>query len=475
MRLVRSKRPVAPLVVLLAGCSVPSEGAGRRHVQEQINARLGQSVATAIDGDGRTAIRRILDDGVLGADEAVRLAVANNRKLQSILEDLEIARAELWQASLPPNPVADAEIQFVEAGGGDLLELGVAQSIIDILLIPRRRQVATERFESVKASVTAAVLDLATEVRAAYRGLQAQRELVELFRSATDATYFSFDAARRLREAGNIIELDVLQERALYEDAKIALVEAQAMARKHRENLNVLMGIWGPDGESWTVQPRLPEPTELKAGAGDLESEVLTASLDLEAMRHGIVALGHEVGLKRLEVMFPEGAVGVTAEREAGETWSAGPLTSLSIPVFDFGQAASAEARARLRRAYERFTDFAVRIRRSARTAFVESETAGNNSRYLREVILPLRAQITEQTQRQFNAMQLGVFQLLQIRRRQIDAGRRYVETLRNHWIARTRLEALLLGRLPQQRFGIADPGGGSMAAMANNGDSGGH
>ncbi len=71
--------------------------------------------------------------------------------------------------------------------------------------------------------------------------------------------------------------------------------------------------------------------------------------------------------------------------------------------------------------------------------------------------------------------MQLGVFQLLEARRRELDAGRRYVETLRDHWIARTRVEALLLGRLPEARFGISSPNSDSTSAMASNGNSRGH
>jgi len=463
------------LAALLSGCAVLLPGAGRSDVQQEVDARLRATTPLRLEGDHQDALQMVLEDGVLNADDAVRLAVANNQKLQSILEDLDIAQAEIWKTSLPPNPIVDAEVQFLESGGGELLELTVAQSIIDILLIPRRRQVATERFEQVKAEVTAAVLDLATEVRAAYRSLQAQTELVALFRSATDATYFSYDAARRLREAGNIIELEVLQEQALYEDAKIALVDAQTMVRKHRENLNVLLGIWGPEGETWAVEPRLPVPAKLGVTAAELEGRVLEASLDLRAMHHSIMALGHEVGLERLEVMFPKGNLGAQADREPDGTWSVGPLTSFSLPVFNFGQAASAEARARLRQAYERYTDLAVRIRRSARSAYVESEASGNNSRYLREVIIPLRSSITEQTQRQFNAMQLGVFQLLEARRHELDAGRRYVETLRDHWIARTHVEALLLGRLTEARFGISSLDSGSTSAMASNGNSGGH
>jgi cobalt-zinc-cadmium efflux system outer membrane protein len=44
--------------------------------------------------------------------------------------------------------------------------------------------------------------------------------------------------------------------------------------------------------------------------------------------------------------------------------------------------------------------------------------------------------------------MQIGVFQLLQARRDQIDAGRAYVQTLLEYWQARAALDQLMAGRL---------------------------
>ena len=44
--------------------------------------------------------------------------------------------------------------------------------------------------------------------------------------------------------------------------------------------------------------------------------------------------------------------------------------------------------------------------------------------------------------------MLLGVFQLLEAKRGEIDAGRMYVEALRDYWIARAELERAIGGRL---------------------------
>jgi cobalt-zinc-cadmium efflux system outer membrane protein len=63
--------------------------------------------------------------------------------------------------------------------------------------------------------------------------------------------------------------------------------------------------------------------------------------------------------------------------------------------------------------------------------------------------LLPLRERIVNETQLQYNAMQLGVFDLLQAQERQIQAAVAYIETLLDYWLARTHFEQLLSGRLP--------------------------
>ena len=62
---------------------------------------------------------------------------------------------------------------------------------------------------------------------------------------------------------------------------------------------------------------------------------------------------------------------------------------------------------------------------------------------------MPLRERIVSETQLAYNAMTVGVFELLQAKREQIHAGRAYVEALRSYWTAQAEVDQLLAGRLP--------------------------
>ena len=90
-----------------------------------------------------------------------------------------------------------------------------------------------------------------------------------------------------------------------------------------------------------------------------------------------------------------------------------------------------------------------VRIRSTARLVQERLQGAEDRARYYRDILLPLRERIVHETQLHYNAMQLGVFELLRAREQQIQAAVAYVDTLLDYWLARTDLEQLLSGRLP--------------------------
>jgi outer membrane protein, heavy metal efflux system len=74
--------------------------------------------------------------------------------------------------------------------------------------------------------------------------------------------------------------------------------------------------------------------------------------------------------------------------------------------------------------------------------------TARSRALHAQNVLLPLRTRIVEQTQLQYNAMQVGIFQLLLAKREQIAAARQYIETLRDYWLARLDLGTILSGQM---------------------------
>jgi len=61
-----------------------------------------------------------------------------------------------------------------------------------------------------------------------------------------------------------------------------------------------------------------------------------------------------------------------------------------------------------------------------------------------------MRDHILQETQLQYNAMQVGPLALLRAKEQQIETAVRYVDALREYWTAHADLALILAGRLPQ-------------------------
>src|SRR5712691_8142817 len=248
------------VIALVSGCASIPKDAGFDDVRKAVAERTGKHVewyqGAPEDQAVADAVRAMMKEE-LTTDRAVQVALLNNPRLQATYEDLGIAQANLVQAGLLRNPVFNAGILFRSTAPVDL-EFSLVQDFLSILLLPARRQVAADQFEAVKFKVTGAVMDLAVNVRTAFYRAQAQEQTVEYMSQVVETTGAAYDAAKRLHEAGNVTDVVLANERALYEDARLALAEAELERSKGRERLNVLMGLWGADTQ-WKINPRLPD------------------------------------------------------------------------------------------------------------------------------------------------------------------------------------------------------------------------
>ena len=228
----------------------------------------------------------------------------------------------------------------------------------------------------------------------------------------------------------------------------MALRAAEIASRQSRERLNILMGTWGAESE-WTVDRRLPDIPAQPLDVDSVERVALDRSLDVLQARQRIVAAGQQLGFTRVTALIPEMDVGPGAEREGEEAWKVGPLIAFPIPLFDQGQARVGRALAELRRAQQEYYALGVRIRTTARAVQDRIVGARDRALYYRDILLPLRERIVNEGQLYYNAMQIGIFQLLRDREQQIETAVAYVDVLRDYWLARTDLMQIASGRLP--------------------------
>jgi cobalt-zinc-cadmium efflux system outer membrane protein len=440
----------------VTGCASVSPKSSFDDVSELVAARGGASIhwdqGTPADEQVRAHVHDLVT-GMLTPDGAVEVALLRNQGLVATYEGLGIAQADLVQAGLLRNPTFGARVRFPTSGPGTFIdtEFSLVQDFLDLFTLPLRKRVAAAQLNAAKARVGSAVLELTAQVRQAVVSLQAAQATVEVRTLVLEAQSAAAELRARQRAVGNVSDLDVFQEQAFFEQSKLDLARVEQQAVEQREQVNRLLGLWGPDSATWKVESRLPDVPEQDPSLDHVESLAIGRRLDLLAVRAEAQALEQAASLGGVTRALPALQAGVSTGRDAEGTRVTGPELSLELPIFDQGQARAARLLAQIRQARARQAALAVDIRAEVRALRNRLITTHRSAEHYRTVLLPLREKSVKESQLRYNAMLLGVFQLLQARREQIAVYRDYLDTVRDYWITRAELERATGGSLVAQ------------------------
>jgi cobalt-zinc-cadmium efflux system outer membrane protein len=429
----------------LAACA-PSRSTLFDPVAHDVDRRIGARPAWHRgDADpGRDPEVRRLLGAPLTADAAAAIALRASSHLQASFEELALRGADVATATVPVGPELEASVR---SNGHRTIELGAMQDLRDLLLAPAKRGAASAEVEASRRRAVRAAIAIAASARTAFYELAAAERGVRLQRRIVEATDAGAELAQALHAAGNVTDLALVRERAFVAQARIDLVAAEAAARDRRERLNAILGLSGEDA-AWRIAEELAGLPAAPPATDELEQKAIEQSLELAELRFTMEGASKRVGIARWSALLPEIAVGVSAEREDGE-WSVGPAAALTVPLGDIAGGSRGRGWAELRRSQHLYRARAVDVRAAARSARARLIAAHARAVQLEKEVLPLRAQIVEQTLLQYNAMNATPFELLLARQEQIAAERAHVDAVRDYWIAQAAVDQLLAGATP--------------------------
>jgi cobalt-zinc-cadmium efflux system outer membrane protein len=254
---------VSSILALTLPAGVAREGEDPfRGVQKSVQERTGKAVRwkedQAAHEQALQEVRQLLRKP-LTVDTAVQIALLNNRSLQATFEDIGLSAADLLQAATIPNPRFDLAVRFPDKPpSGTYQDYDVAIDFLSIIMIPLKKRVAKEQLESAALRVADSTLALISEVKGAFYSLQASQQLLKRFKLIVDTNSASLNLAQRQHEAGNINDLALAQRQTSYSRSRLDVATTEAEIRRNREQLNLLLGLWGTDTD-WQIAGELPE------------------------------------------------------------------------------------------------------------------------------------------------------------------------------------------------------------------------
>lgn len=444
------------LLAIASGCAPSLQS----HVATVRSLSRAEGLPTLQEGEvdaniatqARTLLERPLD-----ADAAVRVALVNNRELRAQLRELGVPASELVTAGLIANPTLEFELLPER---DSRYAVRAEYDLTSLIMAPLRRGAARDSLEAARLRAAGEVLQLGYETRTRFYALQAAVQRQGLAQRALDALAASRDAAQALLDAGNISPLDAASQIAAYERTRASVATLELESAERREELQRTLGLHG-DETSWQLAAVLPTAPAKLDTLEDVEHRALAANLELRAAQKTLDSLAKQSGIVRTEAWLPEVAADVHTLRVRGEDgardgWRWGAGVSLQLPLFDRGQGRLRGVEAQFDAALERFQGFAVDLRSSARDARNRLVSAHARARQYEAVIVPAQRAVLDQTLLQYNAMQIGIFQLIQARRELLDVELSRVDTLRDYWSAVAELQALTQGRLVRPTSGTS-------------------
>lgn len=443
----------AGLVLLLSGCAALSGDGGfsaaagisepRTGARASVEGRLPRN-----DDDAR-ALAAVIDNKLaqpLAADDAVQVALLNNRGLQASYWSLGVAEADLVQAGRMQNPVFDFKRSH---GGGEVgYERTLTFNLVSLITAPMASRIEGRRFEQTKLLVANAALKVAADTRRAWVDAVAAAQLADYARQVEASAQASAELAERMRKAGNWSALDQAREQAYHAQTVADVTHAQKAALSAREKLTRLLGLSGQQAATYRLPDHLPDLPVAPQELADIEQAAVSERLDIRAARLDAEHTASTLGLTRTTRFINVLDLGAVRNTEGG-TATRGYEISLEVPLFDWGSARVARAEATYMQSVNLLAQAAVDARSEARESYADYRASYELARHYRDHVIPLRKQISDQTLLRYNGMLMSVFELLADAREQAGAVSAYIGALKDYWTAQANLEAALGGRLP--------------------------
>lgn len=421
--------------LLLSACATTPPESSVAQLEQQLGERYPNAKLSA---KAPELLTKPLD-----LNTAVQTLLTQSPQVRLELAQLGIANAQQLQAELISNPHLSLGALKPEDGGRWQLDMGLSQPLLELFTRPLRRQLAQENLLTVQLRLQEQLQDLIVKTGNAYYSAVAAQQHLQVQHQMLDATLARQQLANSLYRAGNMSENSFL-----YYDNEARRVQQQVKKRerKAQEKYLELLNLIGFDSnKSIGLPTQLPALPAEKFAHNDLFSQASVDRLDIKILQQQLIQMDKRRTFIRQENGWRDMSIGVNAEREFDGKMNVGPEIEFALPVFNRNQGKLAAIDAQ----HEKLE---AQLQQLSLDTDLEIAQALNQMHSVREqlALIQTSLQIAEKrvalSNREVNFMLGSPFELLNIKRQEIQLAHDYTNELAGYWQARTQLE-LAVGR----------------------------
>ena len=261
------------VLLTLSGCASVFED---RRILE-VETILKEQAAKQIDLPRPGGIQLLSDEDIsnilaspVNLEDAEKLSIWGNPKVQGMLANVGIADADYAQAGRMENPGFSYERFSADDNARSVLfDIG------GVLLMPLKRKMEKRRLEQAQYRAAGDILSHLSKTRNAWFNAVAQKQQTELLLRALESAETGNQLTRQMSALGHSSVLESAKSELFLSELRVTLTQQRLVESEAKEALITQLGLWGEQAHDFTVPDRLPKLPDVPIEIAAVEQEAI--------------------------------------------------------------------------------------------------------------------------------------------------------------------------------------------------------
>lgn len=404
---------------LALGCqSIPSTIDKTGVIQKIFN--YDSQLATKTEEDIHQSEANLGKQLILDESDAVLLALNNNATFNTLLADLNIAKADLVNAGLLPNP----ELLFAFGVTNKPYRYAIDLPIEALWLRPIRLRTMKHEADAVAYRLMQAGLNLIKNVRVGYAQAVLAQEQLKVAHSSYQLRNSIYTLSLKRLDAGDINGKDILLAK---NDAAIAKRDSELAEYDVKikiQNLLYLLGK-GFDLQDISLAPNLA-PACTTGDVEQLLNKALIHRPDIVSAEYSVNAAKEKIKISKVGWLKFTGTADATSGQVNGHTL--GPAFRSTLPIANQNQGAISRAEAELEKAELTLQDLKQQALLEIKSSHLQYQQTCHDWHTLQSNLIPTAQEILQRTEQAYQKGDISYLQTLEASRQIVDTQMREVQ-----------------------------------------------
>lgn len=414
---------VIAITITMYGChTIPNIADKSGVLQKVVDHDQQLSKNTILDVE-QIAIK-LHENVMLTESEAVLYALNNNATFKSLLIDLKLAKADLVNAGLLPNP----ELLFAFGVTNKPYRYAIDLPIELLWLRPIRLSTMKHEADATAYRLTQSGLNLIRDVRISYAQAVLSQEQLKVAESAYQLRNNIYNLSLKRLEAGDINGKDILLAQNDAITAKRDWELAKYEVKIKMQNLLYVLGV-GQKFQDITLPLNLVPACNVDE-IEYLKSQSLAHRPDILSAQYSVNAAKEKIKLSKLNWLKITASADATSGQVNGHTL--GPAIRSTLPIANQNQGAISRAEAELEKAELYLEALKQQAVLEIRTTHLQYQQSCSDWHALQNHIMPTVQQMIKLTEQAFQKGDISYLQTLEANRQIVDTQMREVQLKAN-------------------------------------------